>query len=288
MSSVLITGASRGIGRVTALRLAADGWDVYAGVRAEADGASLALEAGARIVPVTLDVTSEASVSALADALPERLDAVVNNAGIVVDGPLEAVAADRLRLQLETNVVGQLAVTQAVLPRIRAIRGRIVFVSSVSGRISAPMMGAYNASKFALEGLADALRVELAPWGIRVVVVQPTSTDTALWRDALETVQRTEAGLSDEQRALYAKHIAGARRLTRMIQRQAMPASASCDDRARADRRASSRAVSRRGRDEGATGAVRDLPDPGEGHAARSGERDPAQARGLTAARPWL
>jgi NAD(P)-dependent dehydrogenase (short-subunit alcohol dehydrogenase family) len=224
MSSVLITGASRGIGRVTALRLAHEGWDVYAGVRAEADGASLALEGGQRIVPVALDVTSDASVGALADALPEHLDAVVNNAGIVVDGPLEAVAADRLRLQLETNVVGQLAVTQAVLPRIRASRGRIVFVSSVSGRISAPMMGAYNASKFALEGLADALRVELAPWGIRVVVVQPTSTDTALWRDALETVQQTESGLSDEQRALYAKHIAGARRLTRMIQRQTMPA----------------------------------------------------------------
>jgi len=175
-------------------------------------------------VPVTLDVTSDASVGALAHALPEHLDAVVNNAGIVVDGPLEAVSADRLRLQLETNVVGQLAVTQAVLPRIRASRGRIVFLSSVSGRISAPMMGAYNASKFALEGLADALRVELAPWGIRVVVVQPTSTDTALWRDALETVQQTESGLSDEHRTLYAKHIAGARRLTRMIQRQTMPA----------------------------------------------------------------
>src|SRR5580693_3677102 len=120
MSSVLITGASRGIGRVTALHLARDGWDVYAGVRAEADGSALASEGGARIVPVTLDVTSDASVGALADALPEHLDAVVNNAGIVVDGPLEAVAADRLRLQLETNVVGQLAVTQAVLPRIRA------------------------------------------------------------------------------------------------------------------------------------------------------------------------
>jgi NAD(P)-dependent dehydrogenase (short-subunit alcohol dehydrogenase family) len=224
MPSVLITGASRGIGRVTALRLAVAGWDVYAGVRREEDGSALAGEGGARIVPVPLDVTDEGQIASLADRLPERLDAVVNNAGLVVDGPLEAVAANRLRLQLETNVVGQLAVTQSVLPRIRASRGRIVFVSSVSGRISAPMMGAYNASKFALEGLADALRVELAPWGIRVIVVQPTSTDTALWRDALDTVRETESALSDDQRRLYAKHIDGARKLTRMIQKRTMPA----------------------------------------------------------------
>jgi NAD(P)-dependent dehydrogenase (short-subunit alcohol dehydrogenase family) len=223
VGSVLITGASRGIGRAAALRLAHDGWDVYAGVRREADGAELAAEGEPLLVPIPLDVTDDQQISALADRLPERLDAVVNNAGIVVDGPLEAIAAGRLRAQLETNVVGPLAVTQAVLPRIRASRGRIVFISSVSGRISAPMMGAYNASKFAIEGLADALRVELAPWGIRVIVVQPTSTDTALWRDALDTVQQTEAELGDEHRRLYAKHVEGARRLTRMIQKRTMP-----------------------------------------------------------------
>jgi NAD(P)-dependent dehydrogenase (short-subunit alcohol dehydrogenase family) len=221
--SVLITGASRGIGRATALRLAQAGWEVHAGVRRPEDGAELAAAGADRIVPIPLDVTDGAQIAALADRLPARLDAVVNNAGIVVDGPLEAVAPERLRLQLETNVVGQMAVTQAVLGRIRASRGRIVFVSSVSGRISAPMMGAYNASKFALEGLADALRVELAPWGVRVIVVQPTSTDTALWRDALQTVEQTESALSDEHRNLYAKHLDGARRLTRMIQKRTMP-----------------------------------------------------------------
>jgi NAD(P)-dependent dehydrogenase (short-subunit alcohol dehydrogenase family) len=221
--SVLITGASRGIGRASALLLARDGWEVHAGVRRPEDGAELAAESAGRIVPITLDVTDGAQIAALTDQLPEHLDGVVNNAGIVVDGPLEAVAPERLRLQLETNVVGPLAVTQAVLPRIRASRGRIVFVSSVSGRISAPMMGAYNASKFAIEGLADALRVELAPWKIRVIVVQPTSTDTALWQDAPATVEKTEAELSDEHRGLYAKHTAGARRLTKMIQKRTMP-----------------------------------------------------------------
>jgi NAD(P)-dependent dehydrogenase (short-subunit alcohol dehydrogenase family) len=223
VGSVLITGASRGIGRAAALGLAHDGWDVYAGVRRETDGADLEAEGEPRLVPIPLDVTDDQQIAALVDRLPERLDAVINNAGIVVDGPLEAIAAGRLRAQLETNVVGPLAVTQAVLPRIRASRGRIVFISSVSGRISAPMMGAYNASKFAIEGIADALRVELAPWGIRVIVVQPTSTDTALWRDALDTVQRTEAELGDEHRGLYAKHLEGARRLTRMIQKRTMP-----------------------------------------------------------------
>lgn len=114
--------------------------------------------------------------------LPDRLDAVVNNAGIVVDGPVEAVALEDLRRQLEVNVVGQAAVTQAVLPRIRASRGRIVFVSSLSGRIATPFMGAHSASKFAIEGLADALRIELRPWGIKVILVEPSSTDTDLWR----------------------------------------------------------------------------------------------------------
>ncbi|HTX45213.1 MAG TPA: SDR family NAD(P)-dependent oxidoreductase [Solirubrobacteraceae bacterium] len=194
MGSVLITGASRGIGRAAALGLAHDGWDVYAGVRRETDGADLGAEGGPRLVPIPLDVTDDQQIAALVDRLPERLDAVVNNAGIVVDGPLEAIAADRLRAQLETNVVGPLAVTQAVLPRIRASRGRIVFISSVSGRISAPMMGAYNASKFAIEGIADALRVELAPWGIREKRTMPVER-------VVETIERA---LTDEHpRARY-------------------------------------------------------------------------------------
>lgn len=136
MPSVLVTGAARGIGRAIALRLAAGGWDVVAGVRRELDREALTAAGGDRISPVLLDVTEADQVAALSSVLPARLDAVVNNAGIVVGGPVEAVAVDELRRQLDVNVVGQVAVAQAVLPRLRASRGRVVFVSSLSGRVA--------------------------------------------------------------------------------------------------------------------------------------------------------
>src|SRR3954470_1322004 len=220
MPAVLVTGAARGIGRATASRLAAAGWDVLAGVRSGADGDALRAE---RITPVQLDVTDAEQVAALAGALPERLDAVVNNAGIVVNGPIEALPLHDLRRQLDVNVVGQVAVTQAVLPRLRAARGRVVFLSSLSGRVSTPMTGAYSASKFALEAVADALRMELRPWGVRVVLVEPAQTDTDLWRHADDTLQETVAVLSPAHRDLYARHIEGAR--TKMIPRSQRMAS---------------------------------------------------------------
>ena len=132
MPTVLVTGASRGIGKTIATHLADTGWDVIAGVRSEEDGARLS---ESRITPVTLDVTNENHVAALADSLPERLDAVVNNAGVAVAGPMEAVPPTEFRRQLDVNVVGQIAVTQAVLPRLRSSRGRFVFISSLNGSI---------------------------------------------------------------------------------------------------------------------------------------------------------
>ena len=212
MPSVLITGAARGIGKATTLRLAAAGWDVSAGVRRAEDGEALASANPERIRPLILDVTDERQIAALDGELPSRLDAVVNNAGIAVAGPLEAVTLTELRHQLEVNVVGQAAVTQAVLPRLRESRGRIVFVSSVSGRVATPMFAPYNASKFALEGMADALRMELAPWGIRVVLIEPAQTDTDLWRTAEETFEETVAAMSPHNRELYSKHLDGARK----------------------------------------------------------------------------
>lgn len=216
MPSVLVTGASRGIGRATAERLAGTGWQVFAGVRKAQD-------APAGTTPVVVDVTDDAQVAALADALPERLDAVVNNAGVVVAGPVEALTTEDLRRQLDINVVGQVAVTKAVLPKLRAGGGRIVFVSSVSGRISTPMTGAYTASKFALEALADALRIELRPWGIPVSLVEPGAIDTDMWKTAPEMIEETNAALAPEYRELYAGHVDGMRKTVRFIQKQASP-----------------------------------------------------------------
>ncbi len=224
MPAVLLTGASRGIGRATTLRLARAGWTVYATVRSAADGEALVLEAeGAGVHPLQLDVTRDEEVAAIGEALPTRLDAIVNNAGIVVSGPLETLSAADLREQFDVNVVGAVAVTNLVLPRLRAARGRIVFVSSLSGVISTPMTGAYNASKFALEALADAWRLELRTWGIRVILVEPAMTDTDLWRKAPETLEAEAAEMSAEHRELYAEHLDGMRKTVPRMQKMAKP-----------------------------------------------------------------
>lgn len=224
MPSVLISGASRGIGRATALRLARAGWTVYATVRQAADGEDLVAEAaGHQVRPLPLEVTDEAQIAALDEALPARLDAIVNNAGIVVSGPLETLSAADLRTQFEVNVVGAVTLTNAVLPRLRTARGRIVFVSSLSGLISTPMTGAYNASKFAIEAIADAWRLELRPWGIKVVLVEPAMTDTDLWRKAPETLEAEAAAMSDEHRDLYGEHLEGMRRTIPRVQKLAKP-----------------------------------------------------------------
>src|SRR5215475_13828124 len=182
----LVTGASSGIGRATALLLDRSGFQVFAGVRRNEDGEALLGQASERMTPILLDVTDprsiEAAVRSIADKLGGRaLAGLVNNAGIDIAGPLETSSVAEARSQFEVNVIGLLAVTQAFLPLLRQSRGRIVNIGSVLGRLAIPFKGAYSASKFALEGLTDAFRIELRPWGIHVSLIEPGPVATPLW-----------------------------------------------------------------------------------------------------------
>jgi NAD(P)-dependent dehydrogenase (short-subunit alcohol dehydrogenase family) len=178
---VLITGCSSGIGLAAARRFAAQGFRVYASMRNPDAGAALRAEAarsGWTLSTPALDVTSDSSVDATVSALlaetGDRLDVLVNNAGYYFLGPLEETRADELRAQYETNVFGVHRVTRAVLPAMRARGdGAIVNLSSVAGRVVVPIGGAYHSSKAALEAMTEALRYELAPFGIRVTIVEP-------------------------------------------------------------------------------------------------------------------
>jgi len=199
-----VSGASTGIGRATVLRLAADGWTVFAGVRSESARRSLVDEGGDRVRPIMLDVADQQAVEAAATrvrAEAGKLDALVNNAGIGIGGPLEAVAREELRYQLEVNVVGQVALSQVMLPLLRASRGRLVFVGSANGRFAGALLAPYAASKHAIEAIADSLRVELRGSQVKVVLVEPGAVRTPL-RD--KGIQGAEAlTLSAELRPLY-------------------------------------------------------------------------------------
>jgi NAD(P)-dependent dehydrogenase (short-subunit alcohol dehydrogenase family) len=221
--SVLVTGASRGIGRSIVTALAAHGWTVIAGVRNEQHAAAITAVDPQRISAVIVDVTDAEQIAALDSSLPERLDAVVNNAGVVVGGPIETVSPSELRRQFEVNVIGQLAVTQAALPRLRRTRGRVVFISSVNGKLAFPLIGAYCASKFAIEAAADTLRMELRPWNIAVIVIEPAQTDTDIWRTADGLVDDATAAMTAEQRGLYARHMTGLKKSIPLSQRLAGP-----------------------------------------------------------------
>ena len=211
--SVLITGASTGIGRACALALAADGFRVYAGVRRVADGELLRAQAE-EIEPLFLDITDAAQVAAAVERLrADRVPfaGVVCNAGIAVSGPLEVLPLDDLRRQLEVNVVGQVAVVQAVLPLLRRDSGRIVLMSSIGGRLGQPLVGAYVASKHALEAIGDALRMELAPWGIEVSLVEPGAVSTPIWEKGITAADAILAAMPAEARRLYGRAITAMR-----------------------------------------------------------------------------
>lgn len=218
MKTVLITGASTGIGEACALWLQDRGYRVFAGVRKNTDAEALQQKSKGHLTPVLLDVVDEASIrEAVQSVLTQtpKLDALVNNAGIAVAGPLEFVPLQELRRVLEVNVVGQVAVTQAFLPLLREARGRVVLMSSISGRVAAPLMGPYAASKFALEAIGDALRRELAPWGIEVSIIEPGNIQTPIWRKGIAWGEALKEQLSAEATQLYGGAIDGILRYIR-------------------------------------------------------------------------
>jgi NAD(P)-dependent dehydrogenase (short-subunit alcohol dehydrogenase family) len=159
------------------------------------------------IEPVTLDVTDAAQIAAAAEVVGPELDGLVDNAGIAIAAPLELVPLDELRRQLEVNVVGQVAVLQAFLPALRRTQGRVVLMGSIGGRSALPFLGPYAASKHALEALADVLRVELAPWGIAVSLVEPASVKTAIWTKGAAQADVMREEISPEADELYAARI---------------------------------------------------------------------------------
>jgi NAD(P)-dependent dehydrogenase (short-subunit alcohol dehydrogenase family) len=205
--AALITGASTGIGRACALKLDSLGWRVFAGVRRPADAEDLRGAGSERLTPVTLDVTDPDSiataVSEIAESSPAGLAGLVNNAGIAVSGPLEFVPLKDLRKQLEVNVVGLVAVTQAALELVRRAGGRVVNVGSVGGRTALPFVGPYAASKYAVEALTDSLRRELRPWGIHVAVIEPGAIDTPIWEKGKADADRLGDQLPAQAFELY-------------------------------------------------------------------------------------
>jgi NAD(P)-dependent dehydrogenase (short-subunit alcohol dehydrogenase family) len=209
----VVTGSSSGIGRATALRLAAAGQHVYAGVRNPADGEQLARSAeGGELTPLVLDVTDPSHIAAATAVVSGHaaggLDGLVNNAGIGLACPAELLPMETFRRQLEVNVTGQLAVTQAFLPLLRRARGRIVIISTIGVRFTPPFAGALDATKAALAALADALRQELAPWRVRVVLVEPASINSGAADKVARDAAAAMAAARPQGRALYAETFA--------------------------------------------------------------------------------
>jgi NAD(P)-dependent dehydrogenase (short-subunit alcohol dehydrogenase family) len=206
--AVVVTGASTGIGKACALHFDSLGFQVFAGIRKQADAVTLQQEASPRLTQIYLDVTKSETIASAAKAVTAAvgdagLAGLINNAGIAVGGPLEFLSIDGLRQQLEVNVIGQIAVTQAFLSLLRQGRGRIVNMGSISGRMAMPFLGPYAASKFALGALTDSLRVELYPWDIQVSIVEPGSIDTPIWGKSLSAADQMAKTWPQQAQDLY-------------------------------------------------------------------------------------
>jgi NAD(P)-dependent dehydrogenase (short-subunit alcohol dehydrogenase family) len=208
--TVLVTGGSGGIGTALTRKLAGDGWRVFATAR-DAKTIELVRDVEGEVIPLALELTDDDSIAAAAATVRERvgspgLDALVNNAGVIVQGPLELVPTRELRRQFEINVLGQMAITQAVLPQLRAARGRIVNIGAPSGRVAIPMLGPIGASKAALQFLNDSLRMELHHQGISVTLVVPGALETEIFAKAAAASEAAGPS-SPEAERVYARAI---------------------------------------------------------------------------------
>jgi NAD(P)-dependent dehydrogenase (short-subunit alcohol dehydrogenase family) len=215
--TVVVTGASTGIGAACALYLDEKGFRVFATVRKQADADRIAAMGSSRLEPLFLDVTDAGSIAKAAQTVDTVLEGaglagLVNNAGVSVDVPLECLDIAALRHQLEVNTIAPAAMTQAFLPLLRRARGRVVNVSSVNGRVASPFSGPYCMSKFALEAFTDCLRQELADWGMHVVVIEPGAIETPMWDKGRE--DDWSAGASKRDLDLYGEAYQAFRRFS--------------------------------------------------------------------------
>ena len=230
-SGVVVTGASRGIGRACALKLAKIGFHVFAGVRKLSDAETLQKDSNNAITPIFLDITDDKSIQSASEIVAEAIGArglkgLVNNAGIAVAGPLEFLNISELRRQLEVNVIGQVAVTQVFLPLLRQGKGRIVNISSMEGLMAMPFVGPYCASKFALEALSDSLRMEMKPWGVSVSVVEPAIIKTQVLENSIGATEDMVRAMPERGRELYTPSISAARKMAGAIVNSAIPSDA--------------------------------------------------------------
>jgi NAD(P)-dependent dehydrogenase (short-subunit alcohol dehydrogenase family) len=205
--NVLITGASSGIGLACARSLVGLGYRVYAGVRSTAAGAEVRAAAPG-VIPVILDVCQPESIAAALAALGrEPLAGLINNAGVAMLGPLELVPVEAWRRQFDVNVLGMVRVTQACLPHLRRGKGRIVNVGSIAGRSALPGTGAYDSTKFALEGITDSLRLELSQFGVKVSLIEPGAIATKIWDKSVAELDERIRAAAPDIRDLYSRLI---------------------------------------------------------------------------------
>ena len=226
--TLLVTGASTGIGQACALAFDREGWTVFAAVRREEDGRALAAQASSRLSWLLLDVTNHAQIAAARDTIEAAcgdrgLDALINNAGVAIAAPVEFIPLGDLRQQFDVNVFGLVDVTQSFIPLLRKAKGRIVNIGSIAGRVTTPLVSPYCASKHAVEAITDALRLELAPWGIQVSVIEPGVVATPIWEKGSVQMQERLATMPREALELYGPLIRGFGRIVKGAPRRAVP-----------------------------------------------------------------